>query len=73
MNETLVRTFWKDLNPIGQQIRQCCGDQFQWLTVVGVAKDVKQGGVDQKTGTELYFLAINSLVCTPTCRFAEAS
>jgi ABC-type antimicrobial peptide transport system permease subunit len=23
--------------------------------VVGVAKDVKQGGVDQKTGTELYF------------------
>jgi predicted lysophospholipase L1 biosynthesis ABC-type transport system permease subunit len=23
---------------------------------VGVAKDVKQGGVDQKTGTELYFL-----------------
>jgi putative ABC transport system permease protein len=56
VNETLVRTFWKDLDPIGQQIRQCCGDQFQWLTVVGVAKDVKQGGVDQKTGTELYFL-----------------
>jgi predicted permease len=56
VNETLVRTFWKDQNPIGQQIRQCCGDQLPWLTVVGVAKDVKQGGVDQKTGTELYFL-----------------
>jgi predicted permease len=56
VNETLVRTFWKDRNPIGQQIRQCCGDQLPWLTVVGVAKDVKQGGVDQKTGTELYFL-----------------
>ena len=27
-----------------------------WFTVVGVAKDVKQGGVDQKTGTEFYFL-----------------
>jgi ABC-type antimicrobial peptide transport system permease subunit len=26
-----------------------------WYTVIGVAKDVKQGGVDQKTGTELYF------------------
>ena len=25
-----------------------------WFTVVGVAKDVKQGGVDQETGTELY-------------------
>ena len=33
-----------------------CGDQrCPWFTVVGVAKDVKQGGVDQKTGTELYF------------------
>ena len=27
-----------------------------WVTVIGVAKDVKQGGVDQATGTELYFL-----------------
>src|ERR1051326_8300308 len=33
----------------------CCGDQMPWSTVVGVAKDVKQGGVDKKTGTELYF------------------
>ena len=26
-----------------------------WFTIVGVLKDVKQGGVDRKTGTELYF------------------
>jgi putative ABC transport system permease protein len=56
VNETLVRTFWKDQNPIGQRLRPCCGDQVPWFTVVGVAKDVKQGGVDQKTGTEFYFL-----------------
>jgi putative ABC transport system permease protein len=56
VNETLVRTFWKDLNPIGQRLRPCCGDQVPWFTVVGVAKDVKQGGLDRKTGTELYFL-----------------
>ena len=55
VNETLVNTFWKNLNPIGQQLRPCCGDR-PWFTVVGVAKDVKQGGVDQKTGTEFYFL-----------------
>jgi putative ABC transport system permease protein len=55
VNETLVKTFWKGLNPIGQRLRPCCGDR-PWFTVVGVAKDVKQGGVDQKTGTELYFL-----------------
>jgi predicted permease len=55
VNETLVNTFWKGLNPIGQRLRPCCGDQVPWFTVVGVAKDVKQGGVDQKTGTEFYF------------------
>jgi putative ABC transport system permease protein len=56
VNETFVNTFWKNVNPIGQQLRPCCGDQRPWFTVVGVAKDVKQGGVDQKTGTESYFL-----------------
>ena len=55
VNETLVNTFWKGLDPIGQRLRPCCGDQVPWFTVVGVAKDVKQGGVDKKTGTELYF------------------
>jgi predicted permease len=55
VNETLVNTFWKGQNPIGQRLRPCCGDQVPWFTVVGVAKDVKQGGVDSKTGTEFYF------------------
>jgi predicted permease len=55
VNETLVNTFWKGQNPIGQRLRPCCSDQIPWLSVIGVAKDVKQGGLDQKTGTELYF------------------
>jgi predicted permease len=55
VNERLVNTFWKGLNPVGQRLRPCCGDQVPWFTVVGVAKDVKQGGVDRDTGTELYF------------------
>jgi len=55
VNETLVKTFWKDKNPIGQRLKPCCGDQIPWFTVAGVAEDVKQGGVDKKTGTELYF------------------
>jgi putative ABC transport system permease protein len=56
VNETLVNTFWKGKNPIGQRLRPCCGEQVPWSTVVGVAKDVKQGGIDQKTGTEFYQL-----------------
>jgi predicted permease len=55
VNETLVNTFWNGQNPIGQRLRPCCGDQVPWFTVVGVAKDVKQRGVDQRTGTEFYF------------------
>ena len=63
VNETLVNTFWKGQNPIGQRLRPCCfpgaagpSDQVPWFTVIGVAKDVKQGGLDQKTGTEFYQL-----------------
>jgi predicted permease len=55
VNETLVNTFWKGQNPIGQRLRPCCGDQVPWFTVIGVARDVKQGGIDQRTGTEFYF------------------
>ena len=54
VNQQLVNTFWKGLNPIGQRLRPCCGDQVPWFTVIGVAGDVKQGGVDQKTGSEIY-------------------
>jgi putative ABC transport system permease protein len=65
VNETLVNTFWKGLNPIGQRLRPCCGDQMPWFTVIGVAKDVKQGGVDQRTGTELYFLVEQTATAAP--------
>jgi predicted permease len=54
VNEKFAETFWKGRDPIGQQVRPCCNDLPPWFTVVGVAKDVKQGGVDRETGTELY-------------------
>jgi predicted permease len=73
VNETLVRTFWKDLNPIGQRLRPCCGDQVPWFTVVGVAKDVKQGGLDRKTGTELYFLVDQTSKTPPQINLAPGT
>ena len=54
VNEKFAETFWKGRDPIGQRVKPCCNDKTPWFTVVGVAKDVKQGGVDQETGTELY-------------------
>jgi putative ABC transport system permease protein len=57
INETLARTFYPDEGPIGRRIRPCCGDEIPWFTVIGVVRDVKQGGLEARTGTELYFLA----------------
>ncbi|RPJ61435.1 MAG: ABC transporter permease [Acidobacteria bacterium] len=56
VNEAFARRFWKDLDPIGRRVRPRFGEQTPWVTVIGVAKDVKQRGVDQPTGAELYFL-----------------
>jgi putative ABC transport system permease protein len=56
VNETFARTFWKDLDPIGRRVRPRFGETTPWVTVIGVAKDVRQGGVDRATGTELYLL-----------------
>lgn len=55
VNKTLAETFWKGRNPIGQRLRPCCFAQTPWFTVVGVAADVKQSGIDKKAGTEIYF------------------
>ena len=56
VNETLAKMYWPKESALGHRLRVCCGDQVPWATIVGVVKDVKQGGIDQKTGTEIYFL-----------------
>jgi predicted permease len=56
VNEAFVRAFWNGLDPIGRRVRPRFGDQTPWVTVVGVARDVKQAGIDHPTGTELYVL-----------------
>ena len=59
VNETFANRIWKGRNPIGQRLRPSLGGTLgagvsPWHTVIGVAKDVKQRGVDQPAGTELY-------------------
>jgi len=56
VNETFARLFLRGFEPIGRRVRPRFGDQVPWVTVIGVAKDVRQGGVDQAAGTEVYFL-----------------
>ena len=67
VNEALANMYWKGLNPIGQQLRPCCGgDATSWFTVIGVAKNVKEGGVDQPSGTEAYILLDQVATDSPT-------
>jgi predicted permease len=59
VNETLARRLWNGRNPIGQRLRPNLSASMgtadnPWHTVIGVAGDVKEGGVDRAAGTELY-------------------
>jgi len=56
VNETLADRFFADRNPIGQRLKPGFGDRLPWFTIVGVLKDVKQGGIGERAGTELYLL-----------------
>ncbi|MBI1353963.1 MAG: FtsX-like permease family protein [Acidobacteria bacterium] len=58
VNETLAKRLWKDENPLGRRLRppgwSFGGSEDVWHTVVGVAKDVPQRGVERSAGTEVY-------------------
>jgi len=58
VNEALAKRIWKGQNPIGQRLRPPAGlfgaSDEAWHTVIGVAKDVRQRGVERPAGTELY-------------------
>ncbi len=59
VNETLANRLWHGRDPIGQRLRPNLGASLgtsdnPWHTVIGMAKDVKEGGVDRDAGAELY-------------------
>jgi predicted permease len=54
VNEALAAKYWNGVNPIGQRLRPCCSEAIPWYTVIGVARDTKQGGVERNPGTEFY-------------------
>ena len=54
VNRTAAELFWPDQDPVGRRLRPP-GPDVPWVTVVGVAADVKQGGLEAETGTEVYF------------------
>ncbi|HEX4495356.1 MAG TPA: ABC transporter permease [Thermoanaerobaculia bacterium] len=64
INQAMAKVFWPNRNPVGERVRvpgthatpTSPAKDSPWMTIVGIVADVKQGGLDHKTGTELYFL-----------------
>ena len=59
VNETLADKLWRGRDPIGQRVRPNLSASMgtegnPWHTVIGVARDVKEGGVAHAAGSELY-------------------
>jgi putative ABC transport system permease protein len=59
INESLAKKFYPDSDPIGRGIRPSAPASLKlpYARIVGVLKDLKQGGVDESAGTEVFFLA----------------
>jgi putative ABC transport system permease protein len=53
INETLARTFFPDRDPVGRQISMT-GSNRPWMTIIGVAGDVRQDGLDAAPQPEVY-------------------
>jgi putative ABC transport system permease protein len=71
VNETLAKRLWKNRNPIGQRLRPSGSSvggaaEDAWHTVIGVAKDVRQRGVERPPGGELYLSLDQHGVAPPT-------
>jgi predicted permease len=56
VNRATAEQLWPGQNPIGHRIRPPGMDLHAdlWLTVVGVAENVKQNGLDQPSPTQMY-------------------
>ena len=54
INEETARTVWPNEDPVGQRVRFSA--QRPWITIIGVARDVRSQGLGQPVPDELYLL-----------------
>jgi MacB-like periplasmic core domain len=54
VNDRVARHFWPDEKPIGHRVAVGGSDQKTWVTVVGVARDVHQFGLDKAPADTMY-------------------
>jgi putative ABC transport system permease protein len=54
VNEELAREYWPGENPIGKRLKMFGDEKFPWLTVVGVAGNVRTQGLNLGFFPEIY-------------------
>jgi putative ABC transport system permease protein len=54
VNESFVRQYFPNENPIGARIRWAREEEIKWFTIVGVVGDVKHFGLNQPEAPALY-------------------
>ena len=62
INEAMARQYFPDQEPIGARVRWARAEGEHWITIVGVAGDVKHFGLDQPEEPAIY---------TPYAQFRE--
>lgn len=56
VNETMARQYWPGEDAIGKRFKLGGpDDDIPWITIVGVAGDVRQMGIDEPVKAEMYF------------------
>src|SRR5205823_2922630 len=60
VNESFVRTYFPEGNPLGARIMWARQQPPQWMTIVGVVADVKQLGLDQPEAPAFYYSYMQS-------------
>src|SRR5262249_18476246 len=56
INETMARRFWPGADPVGKRIKgfDARGRNDEWVTVVGVVKDVCSGGLERTPIAQIF-------------------
>jgi putative ABC transport system permease protein len=54
VNERMAALYWPDADPVGRRLKIGSSPDTPWLTVVGVARDVRHFGLDEEPFPEIY-------------------
>jgi putative ABC transport system permease protein len=54
INETSARSYWPNADPVGQHVR--FSSRRPWMTIVGVARDVRSAGLSEPVPAEIFIL-----------------